>query len=43
MSPLENWTWVLAEARASVSEPCRAPMIAIRAYEVWALFIAKRA
>jgi hypothetical protein len=42
MGPLENWTWVLAEARATVDEPCRAPMVAIRAYEVWAHFIAKR-
>jgi hypothetical protein len=42
MGPLENWTWVLAEARATVSEPCRAPLVAVRTYEVWANFINKR-
>ena len=42
MGPLENWTWLLAEARAVIDEPTRAPMVAIRAYEVWANFIAKR-
>jgi hypothetical protein len=42
MGPLENWTWVLAEARAHVSEPFRAPLVAVRTYEVWANFINQR-
>jgi hypothetical protein len=42
MGPLENWTWVLAEARAAVPESCRAPLVAVRAYEVWATFINQR-
>jgi hypothetical protein len=42
MGPLENWTWVLAEARANVGEAHRAPLVAVRTYEVWANFISQR-
>lgn len=41
MSPLQNWSWVLAEARAHVREPFRAPIIAVQAYEAWVIFMGK--
>lgn len=42
MDRLRNWAWVLAETRAAVAEPCRAPIIAIRTQEVWLAFLWRR-